>query len=289
MSNHPPHIKKNLPRMISERISKLSSNDQVFNQGANLYNEGLKQAGYRDKIQFVQTDPGDQPRRSRGRNIIYFHPPWNDALATNLGRRFLEIVDSCFQRGTPFHKLFNRNNVKISYSCTKNIRAIISSKNNKLLNPKTNTDINQRQCNCQPVSSCPVGGKCLKESLVYSCKVESNLVTKQYIGVTKNSFKERWNGHNYDARHIQERHRTTLANYVWTLTEQNIPFTQTWSIETHGQMYSPEIGYCNGCSIEKYLIFKYFRTRNLTNCCHELCFKCVYAKRYLLTNNRALT
>ena len=39
--------------MISERISKLSSNEQIFNQEANLYNEGLKQAGYKEKIKYV--------------------------------------------------------------------------------------------------------------------------------------------------------------------------------------------------------------------------------------------
>ena len=42
--------------MISERISKLSSNEQIFNQEANLYNEGLKQAGYKEKIKYVNTN-----------------------------------------------------------------------------------------------------------------------------------------------------------------------------------------------------------------------------------------
>ena len=271
--------------MISERVSKLSSNEQVFNQEANLYNEGLKQAGYKEKVKFVNPNNEDRPARSRRRNIIYFCPPWNDALATNLGRRFLELVDSCFPVGTPFHKLFNRNTVKISYSTTKNMRSIITSNNNKLLKPLNNGN-NPRECNCVPASSCPVNNKCLKSSLVYSCKVESNSESKAYIGVTKNSFKERWNAHQHYHRHIEERHRTTLANYIWSLKERNIPFSENWSIETHGQTYSPEIGYCNACSIEKYFIFKYFRTRNLTNRRHELCFKCVHAKQFLLTNNR---
>jgi len=53
--------------------------------------------------------------------------------------------------------------------------------------------------------------------------VESNNnETRSYIGVTKNTFKERWNAHNYYHRHIRERHRTTLANYVWSLKEKKI-------------------------------------------------------------------
>ena len=93
-------------------------------------------------------------------------------------------------------------------------------------------------------------GKCLKESLIYSCKVDTNSGSRGYIGVTKNSFKSRWNGHNSDARHIENRHSTTLANHVWSLKEQNIPFSQKWSIEIHAQVFSPEIGFRNACSIE---------------------------------------
>ena len=287
-SNHPPHIKKNLPHMISERISKLSSNEQIFNQEANLYNEGLKQAGYKDKIKFIRKENNDNnvgSKRSRKRKIIYFCPPWNDALATNLGRRFLELIDHHFPRDSPLHKLFNRNNVKISYSCTKNVKTIISNKNNKLLKPDNNNNTNGRECNCRNPRNCPVNGHCLKESLVYSSKIVSNSETREYIGVTKNTFKERWDGHNFDANHIDYRHRTTLANYIWSLKERNIPFSQTWQIETHAKSYSPEIGYCNACCVEKLLIFKYFKSRKLANRCHELCFSCRHLPKYRLRNH----
>ena len=282
-SNHPPHIKKNLPNMISERISRLSSNEQIFNQEAALYNEGLKQAGYKDKIKYVKKDENVRPR-SRKRNIIYFCPPWNDALATNLGRRFLELIDHHFPRDSPLHKLFNRNCVKLSYSCTKNIKSIITSNNAKLLRPTNNND-NRRQCNCRSAQNCPLDGRCLQESVVYSSKVVSNVGTREYIGVTKNTFKERWDGHNFDARHIGSRHRTTLANHIWTLKENNVPFVQTWAIESNARSYSPEVGHCDACRVEKYLIFKYFRARKLTNRRHELCNKCRHLNGFLLTNH----
>ena len=270
--------------MISDRISKLSSNEQVFNQESALYNEGLKQAGYKDKIKFVKKDENVRPRRSRKRNIIYFCPPWNDASATNIGRQFLELVDKHFPRGSQLHKLFNRNSVKISYSTTKNIKAIITGNNSKLLRPARN-DENRRDCNCRSPGNCPLNGRCLQESVIYSSKVSSNVETKEYIGVTKNSFKERWDGHNFDARHINYRHRTTLANYIWSLKERNIPFVQTWAIETSARSYSPEAGFCDACCVEKYLIFKYFRSRNLTNRRHELCFQCRHSSEFLLSNH----
>ena len=78
--------------MISKQVSILSSNEEVFNQEAYIYNEGLKQAGYNDKIRYMPTTPDDVNRqvnkRRRKRNVIYFCPPWNDALKTNLGQKF---------------------------------------------------------------------------------------------------------------------------------------------------------------------------------------------------------
>ena len=133
-------------------------------------------------------------------------------MATNLGRRFLELIDHHFPRDSPLHKLFNRNSVKISYSCTKNVKTIISNKNNKLLKPDNNNDANGRECNCRNPRNCPVSGHCLKESLVYSSKVVSYSETREYIDVTKNTFEERWDGHNFDANHVDY---TTSTELPW--------------------------------------------------------------------------
>ena len=40
-SNHPPLIRKQLPDMINDRISKLSHNQDSFNQASPLYTEAL--------------------------------------------------------------------------------------------------------------------------------------------------------------------------------------------------------------------------------------------------------
>ena len=48
LSNHPPHIKRELPKMISSRISQLSSNEELFEMEAPTYNMALKNAGYSD-------------------------------------------------------------------------------------------------------------------------------------------------------------------------------------------------------------------------------------------------
>ena len=46
---------------------------------------------------------------------------------------FLSLIDKHFPPHHKLHKLFNRNNVKISYSCLPNIKSIINAHNRKVL------------------------------------------------------------------------------------------------------------------------------------------------------------
>ena len=45
-SNHPPQIIKQLPKIINDRLSKDSSNEEVFNESKGEYENALKQSGY---------------------------------------------------------------------------------------------------------------------------------------------------------------------------------------------------------------------------------------------------
>ena len=49
-------------------------------------------------------------------------------------RRFFHLLDKHFGRNHKYHKIFNRNNVKISYSCMDNIKNIISSHSKEIAN-----------------------------------------------------------------------------------------------------------------------------------------------------------
>ena len=59
-------------------------------------------------------------------------------------------------------KIFNKNTVKLSYSCRRNINSKISSNNRRIDPPPTNYD-----CNCRNKSDCPLDNKCLTPSIVY--------------------------------------------------------------------------------------------------------------------------
>ena len=240
-SNHPPTIIKQLPLSVESRLSKLSSDENVFIQAASVYQEALKRAGYKHKLKYknsnkynsnnnnnqhicnsndtkndtnynnnkfkfdhndkwdkddnnnkdnfngyeskdsndnnnnnvkfysndnrgninshnnynsnsndnrdniknkdtnnnnrnnnnnnnndnMESNYNNNPRK-RNRNIIWFNPPFSKNVATKIGRYFLNLLDKHFPQDHKFHKIFNRNNIKVSYSCMPNIKSAIN-------------------------------------------------------------------------------------------------------------------------------------------------------------------
>ena len=55
-------------------------------------------------------------------------------VKTDIAKQFLHLLDKHFGRNHKYHKIFNRNNVKISYSCMDNVKNIISSHDKKIIN-----------------------------------------------------------------------------------------------------------------------------------------------------------
>ena len=163
-SNHPSHVKKELPNMISKRVSQLSSSREIFNKEAPIYNEALKIAGYKQKLTY---HPKEAPKkqRTRQRNILWFNPPWNDEVRTNVGKKFLALLDKHFPKGSIFHKYFNRNNVKVSYSCMPNFGTIICGINKAKMKIKPNKD--KKECNCREgTEKCMIDGKCFSKNVI---------------------------------------------------------------------------------------------------------------------------
>ena len=139
-SNHPPSITKHLPAAINRRIASLSSDKQAFDYVAHAYDNALKQSDYTTKLQYpiAEIPPTTQSqsqneKRKRTRNIIWFNPPYSKNVQTNVARDFLKLIDKHFPAASPLHKIFNRNTVKVSYSCMKNVKRVISSHNKRVL------------------------------------------------------------------------------------------------------------------------------------------------------------
>ena len=152
----------------------------------------------------------------------------------------------------------------------------------KLLSSEKDED---RTCNCRGRNVvCPFNGQCLDENLVYNCKIEedNNDEVREYIGATSDTMKGRINGHNTTFRYSNLRTKSALAGHVWNLKDANKGFRLIWGKEMNAQSYLPEMGYCNLCLCEKYLILKNHKDRKLVNKRREIFNKCRHRNKFLL-------
>ena len=113
-SNHPPTIIKNLPASIGRRISDLSQNEEIFSKAKPYYQEALKSSGYNEKILYTNERKSTSRKRSGKRKIIWFNPPYSKNVQTNVAKILFRLVNKHFSKKHKFHKIFNRNTVKVS-------------------------------------------------------------------------------------------------------------------------------------------------------------------------------
>ena len=53
-SNHPGSVIKSIVKSVSNRITRLSANKEIFEQNQEYYNSALERAGYLDKIEYLR-------------------------------------------------------------------------------------------------------------------------------------------------------------------------------------------------------------------------------------------
>ena len=287
-SNHPPSIIKNIPESINRRLSTISSTPAAFTDSAPAYQKALDNSDYKHKLQFnpaqqTSNNKNTAKKRSRHRKIIWFNPPYSANVATNVGKKFLNLIDTSFPPRHPLYKLLNRNTVKISYSCMANVGQIISAHNKSVLKKRDNENVTHPSCNCRQGKVCPLDGNCLTTGIVYQAIVtrEDNQKQETYIGLTDTSFKTRFNAHTCSFRNHSKRHATALSKYIWTLKDNNVSYNLQWKIIDKGKSYSPSSKMCSLCIKEKYYIICKPNMSSL-NCRNELASVCRHRRKYLL-------
>ena len=282
-SNHPPSIIKQLPQAVAKRISDISSNKEIFNSAIPIYTEALKKSRFNETISFqkphISTNHTSM-KKKRNRNIIWFNPPYSMNVKTNIGKSFLQLIRKHFPRHNNLHKIFNKNTVKVSYSCMGNVSSIISSHNHKVLRPP-NTE--QYGCKCRSKPNCPLQNKCLTPKVIYQANVTNNVNSdeKFYRGLAETPFKVRFGNHTKDFNHKKYCKSTELSKYKWQLKENDITPQFTW--EMLAQVYAnTKINFCVLCLTEKLKIIDVFDDPRLLNKKSELVSSCRHQYKLLL-------
>ena len=69
--------------------------------------------------------------RKRKRTIIWYNPPYSMNVKTNIGKTFLKLLQKHFPPTHSMYTIFNKNNIRVSYSCFPNMGSTIYIKLNK--------------------------------------------------------------------------------------------------------------------------------------------------------------
>ena len=284
-SNHPRQVLNNIPDSVNRRLSAISSNDEMFRTAAPKYQDALRNSGYKYQMKYNPTTYNPAKRsRTRKRHIVtYFNPPFALNVRTNIGAKFLQLIDKHFPPSHPLSKLINRNTVKISYRCTPNLAKLISGHNSKILKERLPTPL-VRKCNCPKKKVCPLNGQCLEKNVVYQATVtSSDGVSETYIGLTAPRFKDRLANHTKSFKNEKYAHETTLSTHVWKLKEKNLDYEFKWQLMAKAKPFSPVSDICNLCTKEKYFII--FKSELATlNSRSEINTHCRHKKIMLLDN-----
>ena len=127
--------------------------------------------------------------RKRTRKIIWFNRPFRLNVTTVVAKMFLHLLNTHVPPTNKLHKIFNRNTVKVSYSCNQNISQIIKGHNKKVTLIKRHHKL---ECNCRIETECPLNGDCRKEDVIYKCTMLTTFQPqKMYLGLAEGEFKSK--------------------------------------------------------------------------------------------------
>ena len=149
-----------------------------------IYQKALIKAGYNHKLTYQKHDQKKDNSQQRKRQIICFNPPYSKNVTIKVGKFFLSLIDKHLPPHHKLHKLFNRNKLKINYSCLPNIKSIINAHNRKMLYPSPT--IGRRTCNRINTSQCSLRQRCLSNDILYQANIiplGKNSETKIYYGI----------------------------------------------------------------------------------------------------------
>ena len=285
-SSHPAINIKCLPNMIENRLAGLSSSEEEFNNVKRPYEDALKDAGYEEtSLKYSKKIEGGV-KRIRRRKVLWFNPPYSSQVTSNVTQIFNSLIEKHFKKGTFLAKLFNKNNLKLSYSTTANLGQVISGHNKKILANHNNIIVeDEPTCNCQKgVDSCPVEGSCLNMDVIYEATVTATGKNeRRYLGSTATTFKIRHGNYKSDFKLSKRRTATKLSGYVWLLKDKSIEPNVKFRLIDKAPSYTPTAGRCLLCLTEKLLIMQadpkvYLNDRS------EMMAKCRHRNKYLLSN-----
>ena len=199
-------------------------------------------------------------------------------VKTNVAKTFFKLLPKHFPLSHPMYTIFNKNKVKISYSCFPNIGSI-SSPNKKILY----SDNTEYGCNYNDKNKCPLDNQCLTPRILYRAHITNDQTQEQtfYYGISDTPFKERYENHKEFFRHKEYSTETDLVKYCWELKDKGALPTVNVSIAKRVEGKSL-IKNCTLSLSEKLFIMRNFDNIHMLNKKSEFISKCRHINKQLL-------
>ena len=147
-------------------------------------------------------------------------------MVTKVGHYVLKLLDKHFPQHQKLHKICNRNTVKVSYSCTKNIKSIISCQNKTVLHQNRPCP-NERKCNCIRRELSPLNRNCQDKNIICEATIICNQRTygeNNYIGIAETTFKKRHSNRKRSFTLAAYKNDTELSKEFWkTKRRKSVP------------------------------------------------------------------
>ena len=122
------------------------------------------------------------------RCMVLIHHTVN--VITRIGQCFLHLRNTHFPKIYSISNMFNRNKIKVSYSCMQNIKSIIKNHSVNILHQNKE---NKDGCNCRIRSIVLQVGNIYRQiqlGVIYLSPNIVNFTEKVYFGVAEKSFND---------------------------------------------------------------------------------------------------
>ena len=149
-----------------------------------------------------------------------------------MGKYFVNLLDKHFPKNQPLYNIFNRNSVKVSYSCTKYMKTTVNHHNENTfgMKPSVSTPTSNFYWNKEAYSSNgqPQIGEVFYEGILSSN--QPNCKGKKYFEIWETSFKGRLYNHNSSFRNKFYKIETELSKELWQMKMKSYTTEIIWKI-----------------------------------------------------------
>ena len=96
-----------MPKSVENRLNSISCDKDCFDRSKAPYEKALKESGHNKGLTH-KTNTDKPKKKRRNRRVIWYNPPFNLQVKTNIGQEFIRIIERNFPKQHPLHKHINK-------------------------------------------------------------------------------------------------------------------------------------------------------------------------------------